>query len=182
MSEIADRYRNAADGFTARVRAVPADRWDAPSPCAGWVNRDVVKHLAEWVPSMFASTWELDLPTIPSADDDPVGAWGALNEWCQARLDDASLAQSERDTPMGRKTFEDAFDMIALSDVVVHTWDLARGAGLDETLDDGEVQRLLAGMAQLPDEMRGDFFGPKIELGPDASDQDRMLGYSGRRP
>jgi hypothetical protein len=53
--------------------------------------------------------------------------------------------------------------MIALSDVVVHTWDLARGAGLDETLEPSEVQRLLAGMSQLPDEMRGDFFGPRVD-------------------
>jgi hypothetical protein len=60
--------------------------------------------------------------------------------------------------------------------------DLARGAGLDETLDEDEVRRLLAGMSQLPDEMRGDFFGPKIELGDDADDQSRMLAYSGRKP
>lgn len=182
MSEIADRYRKIAADFTARVHAVPADKWDAPNPCEGWTNRDVVKHLAEWVPPMFASTWELEMPTIPSADDDPVGAWDATNAFCQSCLDDPTLASSVRDTPMGTKTFEDAFDMIALSDVVVHTWDLARGAGLDETLDPDAVQRLLGGMAELPDEMRGEFFGPKIDLGDDATDQDRMLGYSGRRP
>ncbi|MEY2473095.1 MAG: hypothetical protein QOK28_2424 [Actinomycetota bacterium] len=182
MSQISDRYRNVAAAFSARAREVPADKWDAPNPCEGWTNRDVVKHLAEWVPAMFASTWELPMPTIPSADDDPVAAWEATNEFCQSCLDDAALASSERETPMGTKTFEDAFEMIALSDVVIHTWDLARGAGLDETLDAGEVERLLGGMAQLPDEMRGDFFGPKHELGPDATDQDRMLGYSGRRP
>jgi uncharacterized protein (TIGR03086 family) len=182
MSEISQRYRTVANTFTARVREVPAEKWDAPNPCAGWTNRDVVKHLAEWVPAFFAGTWELPAPTLPSADDDPVAAWTALDAWCQSCLDDAALASSERDAPMGRKSFEDAFDMIALSDVVIHTWDLARGAGLDETLDADEVRRLLDGMSNLPDEMRGDFFGAKVELGAGASDQDRMLGYSGRRP
>ena len=182
MSEISQRYRMAADRFGARVNEVPADKWDAPNPCEGWTNRDVVKHLAEWVPSLFASTWELPVPAMPSADEDPVAAWNSLDAWCQSSLDDETLAKTERDAPMGRMTFEDAFDMIALSDVVVHTWDLARGAGLDETLEPAEVARLLAGMSQLPDEMRGDFFGPKVELGPDATDQDRMLGFSGRRP
>jgi len=182
MSEISQRYRKVADTFTARVSEVPADKWDAANPCEGWTNRDVVTHLVEWVPALFASTWELPMPSIPSADQDPVAAWGALDAWCQSCLDDPALAKTERDGNLGRKTFEDAFDMIALSDVVVHTWDLARGAGLDETLEPGEVQRLLAGMSQLPDEMRGDFFGPKVELGPDATDQDRMLGYSGRHP
>jgi uncharacterized protein (TIGR03086 family) len=183
MSEIAERYRKAAAAFTARVNDVPADKWDAPNPCEGWKNRDVVKHLAEWIPPMFASTWGLDAPTIPSADDDPVGAWAATDAFCQSCLDDATLASTVRDTPMGMAmSFEDAFDMIALSDVVVHTWDLARGAGLDERLDPGEVQRLLGGMRDLPEEMRGEWFGPKIELGPDATDQDRMLAFSGRHP
>jgi uncharacterized protein (TIGR03086 family) len=182
VSEISDRYRKVAATFDARVKEVPADKWDAPNPCEGWANRDVVKHLAEWVPAFFGGTFGLTPPAIPSADEDPVAAWEALNAWCQSTLDDEAIANTERDTPMGTKTFEDAFDMIALSDVVVHTWDLARGAGLDETLDAGEVQRLLDGMSNLPDEMRGDFFGPKIELGEGADDQSRMLAYSGRRP
>jgi uncharacterized protein (TIGR03086 family) len=181
VSEISERYRKAADRFGERVREVAADKWDAPNPCAGWTNRDVVKHLVEWVPAFFAGTWELTPPALPSADD-PLAAWSALDAWCQSSLDDAALAKTERDAPMGRMSFEDAFAMIALSDVVVHTWDLARGAGLDETLDPDEVARLLAGMSQLPDEARGDFFGPKVELGDDASDQDRMLGFSGRHP
>jgi uncharacterized protein (TIGR03086 family) len=182
MTEIADRYRKVAATFGARVREVAADRWDAPNPCEGWNNRDVVKHLAEWVPAFFTGTWGLPAPAIPSADIDPVGAWEATNAWIEQCLDDEALAKSARDTPMGTKTFEDAFDMIALSDVVIHTWDLARGAGLDETLDPGEVARLLDGMSNLPDEARGDFFAPKVELGEGASDQDRMLAYSGRRP
>jgi uncharacterized protein (TIGR03086 family) len=182
MSEISDRYRKVAATFGERVRQVPADKWDAQNPCEGWANRDVVKHLAKWVPAFFAGTWGLTPPAIPSADDDPVAAWDALNNWCQSSLEDAELAASKRDAPMGNMSFEDAFDMIALSDVVIHTWDLARGAGLDETLDADEVQRLLGGMSQLPDEMRGDFFGPKVELGDDADDQSRMLAYSGRRP
>ena len=182
MSEISQRYRRAADRFGARVREVAEDKWDAPNPCEAWKNRDVVKHLADWVPAFFAGTWGLTPPAIPSADVDPVGAWEALDAWCQECLDDDALARAERETPMGTKAFEDAFDMIALSDVVIHTWDLARGAGLDETLDPDEVQRLLDGMSQLPDEARGDFFGPKVKLGDDATDQDRMLAFSGRRP
>jgi uncharacterized protein (TIGR03086 family) len=182
VSEIAERYRKVAATFGQRVGEVPADKWDAANPCAEWKNRDVVKHLAEWVPAFFSGTWGLTPPSIPSADTDPVGAWQATNAWIESCLDDDEIAKAERDTPMGTKTFEDAFDMIALSDVVIHTWDLARGAGLDENLDPNEVQRLLNPDVELSDEMRGDFFGPKVELASDASDQDRMLAYFGRRP
>lgn len=181
MSEISERYRRAAARFGECVRDVPVDKWDAPTPCEGWVARDVVRHLGEWIPAFFASTWELTTPAVPSADDDPVATWEATDAWCQSCLEDAALAASKRDAPMGNMSFEDAFAMIALSDVVIHTWDLARAVGLDETLDADEVARLSAGMAQLPDEARGDFFGPKIEVGDDADDQTRMLAYSGRR-
>jgi uncharacterized protein (TIGR03086 family) len=180
MSEIADRYRKVAARFSERVRAVPADKWDAPTPCEGWVTRDVVKHLAEWVPSMFASTWGLSMPVIPSADDDPVAAWEAVDAFCQTSLDDAELSQTVKDTPMGTMSFEDAFAMIALSDVVIHTWDLARGAGLDDTLDPGELERLTA-MKDLPAEVRGEWFGPLVEVPDDADLQTKVLAYSGRR-
>ena len=182
MSDISDRYKTVAAAFGERVRQVPEDRWDAPTPCDGWVARDVVRHLAEWVPAFFCGTWDLETPAIPSADVDPVGAWEVTDAFCQSCLDDPALASSTRETPVGTKSFEGAFEMIALSDVVIHTWDLARATGLDETLEPAEVRRLLAGMSNLPDEMRGDFFGPKIELLDDADDQSKMLAYSGRRP
>ncbi len=50
--EIADRYRRVAGGFTDRVQAVPDEAWEQPAPCEGWVARDVVGHLVEWVPAL----------------------------------------------------------------------------------------------------------------------------------
>ena len=35
--------------------------------------------------------------------------------------------------------------MFFLGDILVHTWDVARAAGLDETLDQDEVTAMLAG-------------------------------------
>jgi hypothetical protein len=58
---IADRYRRAAEGFSARVDAVPGDAWRRPAPCEGWVARDVVAHLVEWVPAFFAGAGGPDL-------------------------------------------------------------------------------------------------------------------------
>ena len=50
MSEIADRYQRVAGGFTERVNAVSGPAWELPAPCDGWVARDVVRHLVEWIP------------------------------------------------------------------------------------------------------------------------------------
>ena len=75
MSEISERYERVAGQFTQRVRAVPDGAWDNPSPCAGWVARDVVGHLVEWLAAFFFGTWEIECAPIPAVTDDPVGAW-----------------------------------------------------------------------------------------------------------
>ncbi len=56
MSEIAQRWRTVADGFGARVDAVPDGGWERPTPCEGWVARDVVAHLVEWIPPALFET------------------------------------------------------------------------------------------------------------------------------
>ncbi|WP_214416703.1 maleylpyruvate isomerase N-terminal domain-containing protein [Sphaerisporangium fuscum] len=47
MSDIADRYDRLAEGFLRRIEVTPPDKWDAPSPCEGWVARDVVTHVVD---------------------------------------------------------------------------------------------------------------------------------------
>ena len=39
----ADRYRRLAAALTTRIDAVPSDKWDTASTCAGWTLRDVVR-------------------------------------------------------------------------------------------------------------------------------------------
>ena len=184
MSEIAARYRRVAAGFGERVEGVGVGGWDRPAPCEGWTARDVVGHLVEWLPVMFAGTWGLDAPEGPSIADDPVGAWAALDVAVQGWLDDPELAGSERDTPMGRTTFEAAFDMIGTTDVFLHTWDLARATGQDERLDPDEVHRLLEGMEAMDDEpMRSSgHYGPRVAVPPDADEQTRLIAFIGRTP
>jgi len=55
MSEFAARYDRIARQFTDRVDAVPPGAWENRAPCEGWVARDVVGHLVEWVPYFFSN-------------------------------------------------------------------------------------------------------------------------------
>jgi uncharacterized protein (TIGR03086 family) len=183
MTELAERYRRVAAAFTERVQAVPPEGWDDPAPCEGWVARDVVRHLVEWVPAFFSDTWGLPPSETPSVDDDPVGAWMALDRTLQAALDDPAVALSERDTRMGRSSFEATLDMICTGDVLVHTWDLARATGLDERLDADEVHRMLDGMEPMDEALRSSgHFGPKVVVPDGADEQTRLLAFLGRRP
>jgi uncharacterized protein (TIGR03086 family) len=187
MGEIAERYRNVAAQFTQRVQAVPDDAWESPAPCEGWVARDVVGHLVEWLPGMFFGTWELTAPPVASVDDDPLAAWTVVDATIQAALDDPAQAGTVRATPMGPMTFEDAVAMICTPDVLVHTWDLARAAGLDEALDADEVHRQVAGVEAIDpaidEAMRSSgHYGPRVPVAADADEQTRLLAFMGRQP
>jgi uncharacterized protein (TIGR03086 family) len=182
MSEIAERFRLVAEGFTTRAKAVPADGWDRPSPCDGWVARDVVAHVVETA-AMFLGRVGVQLPSAPSPEDDPIAAWEAARDAVQAALDDPAIATREYESPMGTTTLERTIGMFGIGDVLVHTWDLARATGLDDRLDPDEVHRLFEVMEPNDAMMRqGTAFGPKVDVPDDADEQTKLLAFTGRRP
>jgi uncharacterized protein (TIGR03086 family) len=183
MSDTSDRYRRVAATFTERVEAVPADRWDAPAPCEGWVTRDVVDHLVEWLPHFFCERWDVPLPDGPPVADDPVAAWKAVDDTFQRALDDPDVAGVVSETPMGPRSFEECFDMIGTNDVFLHTWDISRAAGLDETLDPDEVHELLIGIEPMDEAIRqSGQYGPRVAVPDDADEQTRLIAFIGRQP
>jgi len=184
MTDYSDRYRKVAGKFTEVARAVPDDAWDNPAPCDGWVARDVVRHMAEWFPSMFLDPVEIRVPAEPSVDDDPAGAWIALSDTIQRALDDPEVATTEFEMRMGTFTVEQAVDMFATGDVLVHTWDLARATGQDETLDAEEVHRLYEAITEIDESLLrdGGQYGPRVEVPDDADEQTKLIAYSGRTP
>lgn len=183
MSEITDRFDTVAGGFAARVNAVPPDAWDNPSPCEGWVARDIVRHVTEWIPAFFNGAAGLSLPTDTSVDDDPVGAWAALHTGLSAALADPAVAAHEFDGPPGRMSVEQSIDMIVTGDLLIHTWDLARATGLDETLDATEVSRMLAGVEPYDEMLRSSgHYGPRVAVAPDADDTTKLIAFMGRNP
>jgi len=101
----------------------------------------------------------------------------------RAALADRALAASERTTPAGTTSFAATLDMIGTTDVLLHTWDLARATGGDERLDPGEVHRLLIGMEPMDEVLRSSgHYGPRTPVPDDADEQTRLLAFIGRRP
>ena len=184
MSDIAERYRRVAGRFTARANEVPEAAWEDPAPCDGWVARDVVRHLVEWIPAFLVAAGGPPLPVGPSVDDDPAGAWAALDAGIQSLLDDPVASATEISHPRaGTHRLDDAIAAFFLGDVVVHTWDLARAAGLDETLDADVVHDMLVGMEPLDEMLRASGqYGPRVEVPADADEQTRLIAFTGRRP
>ena len=181
MSDEAARFRRIADGLDARIAGV-AD-WGAPAPCEGWAARDVVRHLVEWVPGMFTAAG-LAAEGAPSVDDDTAAAWAHVRSALQAALDDPVTAgRTMQFGPAGEHTVAAAIDRFVTPDVLVHTWDLARASGQDETLDPEVSGSVLAGFAAMGDALvASGQFAPAVPVADDAPVHVRLVAASGRDP
>jgi uncharacterized protein (TIGR03086 family) len=142
----------AADRVGFLVHAVAADAasdaWDRPTPCQDWSVRDLVNHLVAehlWCPPLLAGSTLAEVGDEFDGDvlgDAPAAAWddaivASLRSWAMAR-EDQVVDLSFGPTPAS----EYAEQMLV--DLVVHGWDLARGAGLDDTVDDALAEHVLA--------------------------------------
>ena len=179
---LADRYRKVAERFTQRVRGVPAGAWDNPAPCEGWVARDVVGHLVEWLPALLRNGGIEGFPHVSSVHVDPLAAWLALSNGVQAILDDPVASAQTFSHPMaGTHRLDDALGMFFMGDVVIHTWDLARATGQDETLVADEVAGMYTGMLPLDEVLRqSGQYGPRVPVADDADIQTKLLAFTGR--
>lgn len=181
MDSVADRYRRLADRFTTVVDAVPDASWDASSPCEGWTAREVLDHVAQSEHGFLA---RFDLAP-PIDQDDPLDRWTAVRDAMQAALDDPDTAATAYDGMFGPTTFAETVDQFMCADLVVHSWDIARAAGLTEheVLPADEVAQLDSRLRGMGDALRGPgAFGPEVRVPDDASAQDRLLGFLGRTP
>ena len=107
----AERHRQVAGLFTARVRGTGTQAWDAPSPVEGWAARDVVRHLTEWLSGFLAAGAGVELPHGPSVDEDPVAAWQVHCDGVQALLDDPETAHRKLANPhIGELPLDTAID------------------------------------------------------------------------
>jgi uncharacterized protein (TIGR03086 family) len=182
MTTPAEQHREVADGFTRRV--VGATDWDAPAPVDGWTARDVVGHLVGWFPGFLEAGTGIRLASGPSVDDDPVAAWLTQADAVQQLLDDPAYAGRMLSNPhVGDVPLPEAIDRFYTADVFMHTWDLARATGQDETLDAATCAAMLAGMEPMDEMLRASGqYGPRVDVPDDADPQTRLIGFIGRDP
>ncbi|HEY9476066.1 MAG TPA: TIGR03086 family metal-binding protein [Mycobacteriales bacterium] len=182
MSQIiATQFRQVADGFAARIEATPADRWSAPSPCADWTARDVVEHVLGGL-RMVLSSITGGTPDPVTENTDLVAAWHEIQQNVLTSLSDPETAARSFRSPIGEMTFEQAVARLAVIEVLVHTWDLARAVGGDERLDADLVRQAHEQFKPLDSRLRGTgAFGPKVEPPAGADAQTEFLCFLGRQ-
>ncbi len=177
--QIVARLTKLVNDFDARVNSAPADSWSNQSPCTEWTARGVVAHCvgnARRIAAGLTGTTPVEL----ADSEDIVTAWNSTRTDFLATVASADLSQ-EMPSPMGPMKAEDMIGRFICNDFLVHTWDLARATGGDETLDADAVAGAYAGLKPMDEMMRGrGVFGDKVPAPADADLQTEFLCFLGR--
>ncbi len=102
---------------------------------------------------------------------------------CLERLTDPENLARRSSSPLGFEWSGAEATAGTFMDVLIHTWDLAEATGQDASLDPSLVEACIAMFlpGMLDAGRAGGLVGPEIEVGPDASPQERLLAALGRR-
>jgi uncharacterized protein (TIGR03086 family) len=174
---------------TAKVLAnVSDDQLDAPTPCPDMPLRAMVAHIGG-LAQAFAAAARKDLgpltDTPPEDDGELEPDWRAAYA---AYL--AALAQAWRESDAwtgmtragGVDLPGDIAGNVALAEVVIHGWDVARVTGQPYDVDAATADACLTHLAQFDTSGTEGLFGPAVAVPDDAPAMDRIIGLSGRDP
>ena len=169
MHDVVLDHRQACSGFTAVVDAAPG-RWSSPSPCAGWDARGVLEHVIGFHDVLLLRPLGAK-PARPK--DEPVKRWALTADALFAALDRPGALADGRGQLMGALTTE----------VLVHTWDLARAIGMEVVLDQRLCRVGLDRATANRDKLESSgTFGPPVSVSGVAPIADQLLGLFGRDP
>lgn len=173
------------------VRGVSDDQLTAPTPCSKYAVADLVDHIGGLTMAFTAAATKLPLAAsdaTPSGDGSRLElGWRDrisrdLDRLASAWTDPAAYDGSTMAGPVEMAGGEAA--AVALNEVVVHGWDLARATDQPFDADEASLQICLdfaqAFSTPETEALRGDAFGPVIQVPADAPTLDRLLGLMGR--
>ncbi len=174
-------YRAATDRAMAVADAVRPEQFESPTPCTEWTVAQVIDHLVGGTEYLLSAAHGRDPArqvNVTSADFrrgvtdvlEALALPGATERTCISPLGfEWPVSQAVAGTFM---------------DVLIHTWDLAHATGQDEKLDPTLVEACAAMfLPEMPERGRAaGIIGPAVEVGDDASPQDRLLAAMGRHP
>lgn len=186
----------AAREVTRLLDGVNDEQLAAPTPCPDYPVAALLDH---FMGLSLAFTWAArkDTPSRGGEEDTPgLAAGERLNpDWrtvLPLRL--GELAEAWKDPAAWEGTTEaggvtlpaEQMGVVALDELVLHGWDLARATGQQFNCDPASTAAVLAFTRQSaqPEQAvsREGLFGPVVEVPEHAPDFDKALGYAGRDP
>jgi uncharacterized protein (TIGR03086 family) len=183
----------AAQRLADLVSGIPDDLLDAPTPCPAYTLGDLVDHIGG---AAVAFTGAAAKDTGDVTAQGPSGDASRLTDDWRTRIgrDLNGLAEAWRDpaawTGMTRaggiELPGEVAGLVALDELVVHGWDVARATGQAYECDPQSLEAVQGFVAQFSEPgleaERAGLFGPVVDVPDDAPLLDRVIGLTGRDP
>jgi uncharacterized protein (TIGR03086 family) len=179
-------YLRAMAATQGIMEGVPADRWDASTPCTEWNARQVANHIIGenlWAAELFQGKTIAQVGTALEGDltgDDPAGAYRRSVRLAQDAAGAPGAMQSVCHLSFGDYSGSDYAAQLFL-DTLIHGWDIARATDQNTRLD----PELVAACQPIAQELTRQFrqagvFGEDLPVDADAEPQTRLLALLGR--
>ncbi|MFD7644413.1 TIGR03086 family metal-binding protein [Kitasatospora sp. NPDC059795] len=179
-------HARALEHFGRLVRAVPDDRWQAPTPCTDWTVRQLVGHLTYeqlWVPDLLAGATVAEVGDRYDGEqlgDDPAAVWTAAADAARAAFGEPGALRRTVHLSYGRRRAA-GYAREMTVDAIVHGWDLAIGIGADARIDQAAVAFALDELGPQTGALAASgLFADAVPVPADADPQTRLLGLVGR--
>ncbi|MFJ5984911.1 TIGR03086 family metal-binding protein [Lentzea sp. NPDC092896] len=177
----------AADQLAGLVRNVTDGDLKAPTPCPGYTVGDLLDHVNGLSAAFTAAA--LKTPLEGSGTGDAARLPLDFRESVPARLGELAKAWRSPEAWDGM-TRAGGVDLpgevagaVALDEIVLHGWDLAKATGQPFEVEEGLLQVVHGFVSSIgPDDRDGSLFGAAVEVDSNAPLLDRVLGLSGRNP
>lgn len=186
MTDLEVLFQRAADGFGRHVHAIGDDQWHNPTPCTDWDVRVLVNHVTVeqlWVPFLAGGSTVADVGDRLDGDQlgtDAVATWDAalrasMSAFTAPGALAGTVALSSGEKPMTEYCWE------MTTDALIHSWDLARGIGADETLDAELVDLVYERTLPIAEGLQETgLFAPPVPVPADSPQQTKLLALFGR--
>lgn len=179
MDALVERHRRAGDGFSRVADAFGAEQWSLPTPCPEWNARALVEHVIGFHEFLLLRPLGL---RANRPREDAARRWRATAGALFSYLETDDALDRVTELPGGGHSSPRQMLGALTTDVLVHTWDLARAGDLEPRLD-----RVLCASAYdlaSASTLRrdGGMFAPEITVPADADVATRLIALYGRDP
>ncbi|NPD03154.1 TIGR03086 family protein [Nocardioides sp. zg-1308] len=180
----------AGERLLAVAANVTDDQLGAPTPCEGRSVGQLVQHLVG-LTGAFRAAADKDFGPWTDTDPDDAGwpdpepGWreslgrhvpALVASWRDPRAWEGMTRAGGVDLP------GQVAGLVALDEVVLHGWDLARATGQTYDCDDATAEACMAFVGGFAEGGTPGLFGPSVPAAPGASAFEQVLARSGRDP
>jgi len=183
-----EAYQGAVQMIHDKMAAVTAGQHSSSTPCSEWDVQSLINHAlaVQGFANAVLSGSEPDMSSMgnvshPLPSEGAAAALKSITDTTLATLKSIDLAAIVK-TPFGEMP-GGQFIMVPITDMIVHTWDIAKATGQDTNLNPGMCElgfNVMGGVAEGGRKMGA--FADEVSVSESASFQDKMLGLSGRQP